>query len=157
MQNTLKTCTFLLNLFAVDLFRFIIGTQPTEKEFISGGETTDSSFQRIGKHAKSVILEQQWNIFFVIGQIVVIGILHLDVGVLKFNKDQREPVDINQNIRPSRIALAFDPELCHRAKIVVQGFGKINHADSAMLGSAVCTFIFNRNAVANEIVNFFIG
>ncbi len=57
VQYALKTCAFFFNGFAVDLFGFIVGAQPTEKELIPGGETSHAGFHRVGKHAEGIVLK----------------------------------------------------------------------------------------------------
>lgn len=94
---------------AVDLFGFIIGAQPDEEEFPIGVETADAGVERVGENTKGVVMKEARNIRFVVGEVIFIGVLDRDFGVLEFDEDERQAVDVDEDIGAAIVDRASNP------------------------------------------------
>lgn len=78
------------------------------------------------------------DIFFVVGQVIVKGRFQFDVGVLQLDKDQRDSVDVQDDIgaaitgQRSR-ARRLNPQLGDGEVVVVGGIIKVNQANAFLI------------------------
>ena len=73
---------------------------------------------------KALVEEELRDVRLVVGQVVVVGGLELDVGVLQFDEDQRQAVDVEQDVGPAAAALAPNPQLGDCQVLVAPGLGR---------------------------------
>ena len=62
--------------FSVRVFFFVLHLQPFKEELITCGKAAQASFHTIRQNTNLVVVEQIWNVFQIILQVDVVGILH---------------------------------------------------------------------------------
>ena len=115
-HSVFQTAALLRDPLAVHLLFFIVHPQPVKKVFPSGAKTADPGFDRIGENAEGVGVEKLRNVVLVIIEVVVKSRAQLDVGVLQLDKDQRQAVDVKNDVGTAiggfgGLPRRFNPEL----------------------------------------------
>ncbi len=95
--------------------------------FPTGGETAHAGFDGVGQDAKGVGQKELGDVVLVVGQVVVERGFQLDGGVFQLDEHKRNAVDIEQDIGPPEIQVAFYPELGHGEKPVLPLIIEIDH------------------------------
>jgi hypothetical protein len=77
------------------------------------------------RHAQGIGEEELRDVGLVVGEVVVVGRAQFDVGVLQFGEDQRQTVDVEQDVGAAVGGLgggagALDPELGDDEEVVVR-------------------------------------
>ena len=152
------------NALAVDLLLLVVHPQPAKEVLPLPGQAAQTGFHRVGQHTKRIGDEKLRNIVFVVGQVVAIGRLELDVGILQLHKHQRNAVDIQQHIRPPVVCkrsrtCAFDPQLRHRQKRIGGGtlWPKVDEPQALVLFLALGIVKHHWYAVAHQVIHLTVG
>ena len=154
----------LADLLALDLLLLIVGPQPVEEMLPLGGQAADAGFDAVGEDAQGVGEEKLGDVRLVVGQVVVVGGAQFDVRVLQLDEDQRQAVDVEQNVRAAiarfgRRACALNPELGDGEELVV-GRGRIveiDDPDPLLAIAALFVLELDPHTVADESVHLTIG
>ena len=127
-----------------DLLLLVVGAQPVEEVLPLGGQAADAGLDAVGEHAQGVGEEELGDVRLVVGQVVVVGGAQLDVGVLQLDEDQRQAVDVEQDVRAAvarlgRCTGALNPELGDGEELVVRrgGVVEINDLDPLLAVAAL--------------------
>ena len=65
-------------------------------------EAANFCFNGVGENDESTSMKELRDIFLVVGQVVVKCRFQFDIGVFELDKDQRDTVDIQDDIRSSK-------------------------------------------------------
>ena len=121
------------------------------------GKRAQPGLHAIGQNDEGIVVKKMGNGFLVVGEVFLIGRLHITMNIFQFHKQQRNAVDESNNVRSPAIQITLHLQFPDAEEMVVLRLIEIKDIQALFPGLSIRVAVKNLHAVPKEIIFLLIG